>query len=48
VVRNTLESLVAKGQVQRHKQQRTVMYTLTDDARSGVPAEEGDAEATRS
>ncbi|MEU0851261.1 hypothetical protein ABZ387_25330 [Streptomyces flaveolus] len=47
VVRNTLESLVAKGQVQRHKQQRTVMYTLADDARSGVPAEEGDAEATR-
>ncbi|MFI5998449.1 hypothetical protein ACIBAC_42215 [Streptomyces sp. NPDC051362] len=28
VVRNTLESLVAKGRVQRHKQQRTVMYTL--------------------
>ncbi|MFI9469932.1 hypothetical protein ACIHBQ_20960 [Streptomyces sp. NPDC052492] len=43
VVRNTLESLVAKGQVQRHKQQRSVMYTLADDARGGVPAEEGDA-----
>jgi hypothetical protein len=28
VVRNTLESLVAKGRVQRHKQQRSVMYTL--------------------
>ncbi|MEU1268538.1 hypothetical protein [Streptomyces sp. NPDC005799] len=28
VVRNTLESLVAKGRIQRHKQQRTVMYTL--------------------
>ncbi|MFJ9999802.1 hypothetical protein [Streptomyces werraensis] len=48
VVRNTLESLVAKGQVQRHKQQRTVMYTLADDVHSGVAAEEGDAEATRS
>ncbi|MEU6290960.1 hypothetical protein [Streptomyces sp. NPDC046988] len=29
VVRNTLESLVAKGQIQRHKQQRSVMYTLS-------------------
>ena len=28
VVRNTLESLVAKGRIQRHKQQRSVMYTL--------------------
>ncbi|MEU1618664.1 hypothetical protein ABZ479_15365 [Streptomyces sp. NPDC005722] len=28
VVRNTLESLVAKGRVQRHKQERSVMYTL--------------------
>ncbi|MCX4597904.1 hypothetical protein OG819_52815 [Streptomyces sp. NBC_01549] len=28
VVRNTIESLVAKGRVQRHKQQRSVMYTL--------------------
>ncbi|MEU0785122.1 hypothetical protein ABZ341_26515 [Streptomyces sp. NPDC006173] len=28
VVRNTLESLVAKGRVQRHKQQRAVMYSL--------------------
>ncbi|MFF0739664.1 hypothetical protein ACFYVL_04610 [Streptomyces sp. NPDC004111] len=27
VVRNTLEALVAKGRVQRHKQQRSVMYT---------------------
>ncbi|MEU3410281.1 hypothetical protein ABZ760_03230 [Streptomyces sp. NPDC006658] len=40
VVRNTLESLVAKGQVRRHKQQRSVMYTLADDmrARGAVPA----------
>ncbi|MER6165540.1 hypothetical protein [Streptomyces violaceorubidus] len=29
VVRNTLESLVAKGRIQRHKQQRSVMYTLS-------------------
>ncbi|MET9879016.1 hypothetical protein ABZZ36_30940 [Actinacidiphila glaucinigra] len=28
VVRNTLESLVAKGRVRRHKLQRSVMYTL--------------------
>ncbi|MEV7991320.1 hypothetical protein AB0O67_05220 [Streptomyces sp. NPDC086077] len=32
VVRNTLESLVAKGRVQRHKQQRSVMYTLAGAA----------------
>ncbi|WP_326793686.1 hypothetical protein OHA79_48555 (plasmid) [Streptomyces sp. NBC_00841] len=30
VVRNTLESLVAKGRIQRHKQQRSVMYTLVE------------------
>ncbi|MEU6393824.1 hypothetical protein [Streptomyces sp. NPDC046939] len=30
VVRNTLESLVAKGRIRRHKQQRSVMYTLTE------------------
>lgn len=28
VVRNTLEALVAKGRIRRHKQQRSVMYTL--------------------
>ncbi|MEV0183235.1 hypothetical protein AB0I54_28665 [Streptomyces sp. NPDC050625] len=28
VVRNTLESLVAKGRIQRHKQKRSVTYTL--------------------
>ncbi|MEU1365181.1 hypothetical protein ABZ454_03500 [Streptomyces sp. NPDC005803] len=27
VVRNTLESLVAKGRIRRHKQQRSVMYS---------------------
>ncbi|MFB7780991.1 hypothetical protein [Streptomyces bauhiniae] len=30
VVRNTLEDLVAKGQVRRHKQARTVTYTLSE------------------
>ncbi|MEW1773468.1 hypothetical protein [Streptomyces sp. NPDC086777] len=32
VVRNTIESLVAKGRVQRHKQQRSVMYTAAKSA----------------
>ncbi|MFD6620144.1 hypothetical protein ACFWFB_33425 [Streptomyces albidoflavus] len=32
VVRNTLESLVAKGRIRRHKQQRSVMYALTETA----------------
>ncbi|MET9296997.1 hypothetical protein [Streptomyces sp. NPDC003077] len=32
VVRNTLESLVAKGRVQRHKKQRSVMYTVVPDS----------------
>ncbi|MFF8644276.1 BlaI/MecI/CopY family transcriptional regulator [Streptomyces sp. NPDC015345] len=35
VVRNTLEALVAKGRVQRHKQQRSVMYTLTQSDNAG-------------
>lgn len=30
VVRNTLESLVAKGRVRRHRQQRSVMYTILE------------------
>ncbi|WP_323377095.1 hypothetical protein [Streptomyces smaragdinus] len=33
VVRNTLEALVAKGRIRRHKEQRSVMYTLTEPAR---------------
>nr|WP_223183752.1 MULTISPECIES: hypothetical protein [unclassified Streptomyces] len=33
VVRNALESLVAKGLVQRHKQQRSVMYTAAEPGR---------------
>ncbi|MFF7762950.1 hypothetical protein [Streptomyces griseorubiginosus] len=32
VVRNTLESLVAKGRIRRHKQERSVMYTLVEDS----------------
>ncbi|MGW1929672.1 hypothetical protein [Streptomyces sp. NPDC001919] len=35
VVRNTLESLVAKGRIQRHKQQRSVMYTLVQPEQAG-------------
>ncbi|MFE6710817.1 hypothetical protein [Streptomyces sp. NPDC057695] len=35
VVRNTLESLVAKGHIQRHKQQRSVMYTLVQPEQAG-------------
>jgi predicted transcriptional regulator len=31
-VRNTLETLVAKGCIERHKQNRTVMYTVTGPA----------------
>ncbi|MEV7323871.1 hypothetical protein [Streptomyces sp. NPDC093970] len=37
VVRNTLESLVAKGRVQRHRQRRSVMYTLSQPGESGIP-----------
>ncbi|GAA2217300.1 hypothetical protein [Streptomyces nogalater] len=36
VVRNTLESLVAKGRIRRHKQQRSVMYTLVQPAPRGT------------
>ncbi|MEV6057290.1 hypothetical protein [Streptomyces sp. NPDC052107] len=34
-VRNTLESLVARGRVRRHKQQRSVMYTLVKPGKAG-------------
>ncbi|MGW0853671.1 hypothetical protein [Streptomyces sp. NPDC002690] len=34
VVRNTLEALVAKGRIQRHKQQRSVMYTLVSSGKT--------------
>ncbi|PSM42931.1 hypothetical protein C6Y14_12130 [Streptomyces dioscori] len=33
VVRNTLESLVAKGRIQRHRQQRSVLYSLVESGR---------------
>lgn len=33
VVRNTLESLVAKGRIRRHRQQRSVKYSLVPSAR---------------
>ncbi len=39
VVRNTLEALVAKGRIRRHKQQRSVMYSPVDDSRD-TPADE--------
>ncbi len=43
VVRNTLESLVAKGSIQRHKQQRSVLYTLAESGRHALAlaAQEG-------
>lgn len=41
VVRNTLESLVAKGNVQRHKQQRSVLYTLAESGRHALATQEG-------
>jgi hypothetical protein len=44
VVRNTIESLVAKGRVQRHKQQRSVMYTVatsTEPDTSGATKDAG-------
>lgn len=40
VVRNTLESLVAKGNIQRHKQQRSVLYTLAESGRHALAAQE--------
>lgn len=36
VVRNTLESLVAKGRIRRHRQQRSVMYSLVPSARTAA------------
>lgn len=38
VVRNTLESLVAKGRIQRHKQQRSVLYALAKSHAAGDTA----------
>ncbi|MER6062346.1 BlaI/MecI/CopY family transcriptional regulator [Streptomyces sp. NPDC001792] len=42
VVRNTLEGLVAKGRIRRHKQQRSVMYTLVESADRGHTATEAE------
>ncbi|WP_030690985.1 hypothetical protein [Streptomyces globisporus] len=39
VVRNTLESLVAKGHIRRHKQQRSVMYVLEEPGRRALAAQ---------
>ncbi|GGV08715.1 hypothetical protein GCM10010275_56490 [Streptomyces litmocidini] len=39
VVRNTLESLVAKGHVRRHKQQRSVKYALEESGRHALAAQ---------
>ncbi|MER7850551.1 hypothetical protein ABTZ03_42230 [Kitasatospora sp. NPDC096077] len=38
VVRNTLESLVAKDRVRRHKEERSVLYTLVDRGRRRTSA----------
>ncbi|MFB7497925.1 hypothetical protein ACFC09_25145 [Streptomyces sp. NPDC056161] len=38
VVRNTLEALVAKGRIRRHKEQRSVLYSLVE-AESAKPVE---------
>ncbi|MFF4243409.1 hypothetical protein ACFYY2_02915 [Streptomyces sp. NPDC001822] len=38
VVRNTLESLVAKGRIQRHKQKRSVMYSLVERPQRKIAA----------
>jgi hypothetical protein len=43
VVRNTIESLVAKGRVQRHKQQRSVMYTVATSTESDTSGTTKDA-----
>jgi hypothetical protein len=46
VVRNTLESLVAKGRIRRHKQKRSVMYSLVEPAeQSSTATGTGAAEA---
>jgi hypothetical protein len=44
VVRNTIESLVAKGRVHRHKQQRSVTYTLAQSGESDTSSTTEDAD----
>ncbi|QNP75466.1 BlaI/MecI/CopY family transcriptional regulator [Streptomyces roseirectus] len=41
VVRNTLEALVAKGRIQRHKQQRSVLYTPVTPHRKNTSGADG-------
>ncbi|MFC4330796.1 hypothetical protein ACFPC0_24015 [Streptomyces andamanensis] len=43
VVRNTLEALVAKGRIRRHKQQRSVMYSLVEPVDRQTAAADDDA-----
>lgn len=43
VVRNTLEALVAKGRIQRHKQQRSVLYSIAEPTSAEPAKTEGDA-----
>jgi hypothetical protein len=44
VVRNTLENLVARNQVQRTKQGSSVFYTVSEAAQAATPADEAPAE----
>ncbi|MFF2328639.1 MULTISPECIES: hypothetical protein [unclassified Streptomyces] len=44
VVRNTLESLVAKGRIRRHKQKRSVMYSLIEPSSRRSTAHRSDEE----
>ncbi|MFE0514243.1 hypothetical protein [Streptomyces sp. NPDC058964] len=43
VVRNTLESLVAKGRVRRHRQKRSVLYALHKSEERSTPSAGADA-----
>ncbi|WP_225803318.1 hypothetical protein [Streptomyces sp. NK15101] len=45
VVRNTLESLVAKGHIRRRKQQRSVTYALEESGRRALAAQQDDSAA---
>ncbi|MFE9568005.1 hypothetical protein ACFYMW_05790 [Streptomyces sp. NPDC006692] len=47
VVRNTLENLVAKGQAQRTRQNRSVFYTSPDGATAHASAGAADTEAKK-
>ena len=47
MVRNTLENLVAKGQAQRTRQNRSVFYTAPDGATAHASAAAADTEAKK-